>query len=200
MVIGEQQKLACDRRASWILWDMFTGSAPYREIFLRSLRPAYIAGLLGHIVAGALRGADGDRPHLPRLPALPRSSIWPTPEAVPGASGLGRFYADGEVIVREGEKGDRMYVILEGQAEVVLLRSGQTHRLAVLGQGEFFGEMDLFDPDVRSASVRAMGPTRVLAVDKKTLLSSVQEDPELALHFVRTLVRRLRQDAAREGG
>jgi flavin-dependent dehydrogenase len=198
-VIGEQQRPDCRRHASWVLWDMFTGSAPYREIFLRALHPAFFGRLLWHIVAGVFHGDDGNGPHSWRLPVLPTSSLQPASRVMMATNDLGRFYADGEVIVREGEKGDRMYVILEGEAEVVLLRKGQTHRLALLGQGEFFGEMDLLDPNVRSASVRAVGSTRVLTVDKKTLLHSIQEDPELALHFMRTLVRRLRQDAAREG-
>ena len=58
MIIAEQGKPAGRRRASSILWDTFTGSAPYRDIFQRSLHPAYLAGFICHLALSALRG-DG---------------------------------------------------------------------------------------------------------------------------------------------
>ena len=78
---------------------------------------------------------------------------------------LGKIYQDGEVIVRQGEVGDCMYVIQEGQVEVVTDEDGTEVRLAVLGEREFFGEMSIFDREVRMATVRALGPVRVLTVD-----------------------------------
>jgi CRP/FNR family cyclic AMP-dependent transcriptional regulator len=107
-------------------------------------------------------------------------------------SDLGKVYEDGEIIIRQGEMGDSLYVILEGQVEVLLFQEMDTKRLAVLDEGDFFGEMGIFDDSARSATVRAIGRTRVLTVDKKTLLHRLQEDPSLALHFLQTLSSRLK--------
>lgn len=106
---------------------------------------------------------------------------------------LGKLYEDGEIIVRQGEVGDCMYVIQEGQVEVIAEESGEEIRLAVRGEGEFFGEMAIFDRDVRSATVRAMGQVRALTVDKKNFLRRIHEDPSLAFRIVETMSRRLRE-------
>ena len=73
---------------------------------------------------------------------------------------LGKIYQDGEVIVRQGDEGDCMYVIQEGQVEVVIDENGNEVVLAQRGEGEFFGEMAIFDRDVRSATIRAKGQVR----------------------------------------
>ena len=107
--------------------------------------------------------------------------------------GLGKPYQDGEVIVRQGELGNCMYVIQSGKAEVVDEMGGKTVRLAVLGENDFFGEMAIFDHDVRSATVRALGEVRVLTVDKRTLLRRIQEDPTLTFRLVEHICNRLRK-------
>lgn len=105
---------------------------------------------------------------------------------------LGKVYLDGDVIIRQGEVGDCMYVIQEGQAEVVLESKGQEILLTVQDTGDFFGEMALFDKDVRSATVRALGDTKVLTVDKKNLMRRFLEDPSLAFRLVETMSKRTR--------
>ena len=109
------------------------------------------------------------------------------------SSGLGKTYADGEIIVRQGESGDCMFAIQKGRLEVI--RSGKDGevRVAVLEDGEIFGEMAIFEREVRSATVRALGEARVLTVDKKTFLRRVQEDPSLAFNLVRMMSRRIRR-------
>ncbi len=108
----------------------------------------------------------------------------------PGA--LGRTYKDGDVIVRQGDTGDSMYVIQEGQAEVVVEKEGREVRLRTIGQGEFIGEMAVFEREVRSATVRAVGDVRVLTVDRRGLLRRIQEDPSLAFRIMETMSRRIR--------
>lgn len=105
---------------------------------------------------------------------------------------LGKVYADGEVIITEGETGDCMYVIQSGRVEVVTQAGGVEHQVAVLEGGDFFGEMALFDKDVRSATVRARGEARVLTVDKRTILKRMSENPLLALNLLKTMSRRIR--------
>src|SRR5210317_906141 len=106
---------------------------------------------------------------------------------------LGKIYHDGEEIIRQGNTGESMYVVQSGRVEV-LQRSdnGGEQHLAFLEAGNFFGEMAVFEKEVRSATVRARGEARVMKVDKKTLLRRIREDPLLAVNLLQTLSKRLR--------
>jgi len=66
---------------------------------------------------------------------------------------LGKDYGDGELIVKQGESGDCMYVIQEGEVEVFVTRDGRDVPLAIRKRGEFFGEMAIFERETRAASV-----------------------------------------------
>ena len=105
---------------------------------------------------------------------------------------LGKIYADGENIVKQGESGDCMYEILEGKVEVWDESSAQPLKLAVLKKGDFFGEMAIFEREVRSASVRAKGEVRALTIDKKNLLRRISEDPSLAFRILENMSHRIR--------
>jgi CRP-like cAMP-binding protein len=106
---------------------------------------------------------------------------------------LGKVYNDGDVIVRQGEAGDCMYEILEGTVEVLREKNGQEVCLAVLSKGDFFGEMAIFEREVRSATVRVMGEVRAMTIDKKTLLRRISEDPSLAFRIVEKMANRIRE-------
>jgi CRP/FNR family cyclic AMP-dependent transcriptional regulator len=106
---------------------------------------------------------------------------------------LGRIYAPGEAIVRQGETGESMYVVQSGRVEVnQRADDGSEQHLAFLEAGDFFGEMSVFEKEVRSATVRASGEARVLQIDKKTLLRRIREDPLLAVNLLKTMSRRIR--------
>jgi len=109
-----------------------------------------------------------------------------------GRGALGKVYADGEEIVRQGEIGDCMYVVQSGRVEVVQSAGTREQHLAFLEAGDFFGEMAVFEKETRSATVRASGDARVLKVDKKTLLRRIKEDPLLAVNLLQTMSRRIR--------
>lgn len=109
-----------------------------------------------------------------------------------GQGALGRIYGNGEIIVRQGDVGDCMYVVQSGEVEVVQATNGGEQRLAMLQAGDFFGEMAVFEREVRSATVRAHGEARALKVDKKTLLRRIKEDPLLAVNLLQTLSHRIR--------
>lgn len=113
-----------------------------------------------------------------------------------GSNELGTLYAPGEPIVRQGEVGDCMYVVQSGEVEVVQSAGGTEQRLTVLSAGDFFGEMALFEREVRSATVRANGEARVLKVDKRTMMRRMQEDPLLAFNLLQTMSRRIRRLSA----
>jgi CRP-like cAMP-binding protein len=106
---------------------------------------------------------------------------------------LGKTYEDGEVIIREGESGDCLYVVQEGEVEVYTERDGSEVTLAVRTKGDLLGEMSIFERQVRSANVRARGRARVLTLDKKNFLRRINEDPSLAFRIVQTMSRRIRE-------
>ena len=106
--------------------------------------------------------------------------------------GLGKLYDDGEVVVRQGEVGNCMFVIQKGSVEVVHESPAGDVRIATLTVGDSFGEMAIFDREVRSATVRPLGPARILTIDKRAFLRRVQEDPTLAFHMLRGLSARIR--------
>ena len=106
---------------------------------------------------------------------------------------LGKMYSDKEVFFKQGDVGSCMYVIQQGEVEVIGREADHEVILAVLKEGDFFGEMAIFEREVRSATVRAKGEARVITVDKKTLLRRIQEDPSLAFNILKTLSRRVRQ-------
>ena len=105
---------------------------------------------------------------------------------------LGKFYVDSEVIIRQGNTGDSMYVVQSGRVEVIQSSETGEQHLAFLEAGDFFGEMAVFEKEVRSATVRAVGESRVLKIDKKTLLRRIREDPLLAVNLLKTMSHRIR--------
>ncbi len=127
--------------------------------------------------------------------------MWGYPEfyiPVPGGYGSehtilsGQQYGNREVIVSEGANGDSMYVVQSGKVEIVKQGRNGEQQLATLQAGEFFGEMAIFEDEVRSATVRAVGEARVLEVDKKTVERRIQDDPRLAVNMLKTMSSRLR--------
>ena len=105
----------------------------------------------------------------------------------------GRVYQDGEVIVRQGEVGRCMYVIVSGKAEVLDQAGGKEVRLAVLGPKDSFGELAVFDRERRSATVRAMGQVRTIILDQKTFEKSVIDQPWLAFRVLEKMSQRIRE-------
>lgn len=106
---------------------------------------------------------------------------------------LGRLYQDGEVITRQGDCGDCLFVIQEGQVEIVVERDGKEIPLRVASKDELIGEMAIFERQLRSATARARGLARVLTLDKKNFLRRISEDPSLAFRIVETMSRRVRE-------
>ena len=104
---------------------------------------------------------------------------------------LGKEYDVGEAIVLQGDVGDCMFVIQSGEVEVFHQKDDQIVSLTILQEGEFFGEIPLFERSTRTASVRAKGDVRLLTVDNETLLQRIHEDPSLAYRILQTLSQRL---------
>ncbi len=106
---------------------------------------------------------------------------------------LGKVYQDGEIITRQGDVGKVMYVIQKGKVDILVERDGHETLLRVAEEGEFLGEMAIFDHEVRSASLRAQGEVKVLTIDKKNFLKRIHVDPSLAFKIVQTMSQRVRE-------
>jgi CRP/FNR family transcriptional regulator, cyclic AMP receptor protein len=107
-------------------------------------------------------------------------------------SGIVERFADGEIIVREGETGREMYVIHRGAVEVTKSLGGRTVVLATLQRGSFFGEMSLLESEPRSATVRAKGDTELLVIEPGALLLKIRRDPTFAFEMMQHMSRRIR--------
>ena len=100
----------------------------------------------------------------------------------------------GQDVVREGEPGDTMYLIVKGKVNVTKAGDdGCSLTLAELGEGDYFGEMALFEEGlVRSATVTAATDTQLLVLDKPSFRETVREYPQVALQICKELSARLR--------
>jgi CRP/FNR family cyclic AMP-dependent transcriptional regulator len=105
---------------------------------------------------------------------------------------LGKVYNDGEAIIKQGLPGECFYVVQSGRLEVIQSSDNGEQHLAYLESGDSFGEMAIFEKEVRSATIRAIGEARVLKVDKKTLFRRIQEDPLLAVGLLKKMSHRIR--------
>ncbi len=107
------------------------------------------------------------------------------------------------VIVKQGERGDTMYFILEGELRVRINPAGKETILATLGVGEFFGDISLFDHGPRSADVVANSDALVAKISASGFDQLAKAAPDLATPFLRaigqTLTARIRADNKRYG-
>lgn len=99
----------------------------------------------------------------------------------------------GQVILSEGQYGDRAYLIRNGVAKVTVSTRSGPKQVAKLDTGAVFGEMCLVEPGPRSASVTAITNVECLEMTYDEFLTSISEDPKQAIVFMQTLVQRLRQ-------
>jgi len=105
-----------------------------------------------------------------------------------------RQFGPGELLVEEGDEAVAFFVLCRGQAEVVKgLGQGKGRVLGNLAEGDFFGEMALFDGFPRSASVRAVSECECVVLARWDLLALIRTSPEVALAILPVLSRRLRE-------
>ncbi len=102
-------------------------------------------------------------------------------------------FRDGDIIAREGDESRDMYVVQRGAVDVLKEINGELVLLATLDRGSFFGEMSLLESLPRSASVRARGETRLLAIRAGSLLLKIRRDPTFAFEMLQQMSRRIRR-------
>jgi CRP-like cAMP-binding protein len=103
----------------------------------------------------------------------------------------------GDLIFKEGDSGREMYVLLDGEMEILKRsRRGRDQRVAILGPSDCFGEMSIVDMQPRSASVRALAPSRILRISAEDMDALYRHDLKsytlIVLNIARDLSRRLR--------
>lgn len=110
---------------------------------------------------------------------------------VAAAGRIARFH-DRTAIVRAGEAGDSLFVVLDG--DVVVRRRGAAE--LKVGLGSFFGEMALLDGGVRSATVLADGPVVCLVINRQRFVKVLRAEPSIAIAMLGELAERLRTTQA----
>lgn len=106
-------------------------------------------------------------------------------------SRFGRDVEAGKVIFREGEEGDQMFIIQDGQVKVSRNIAGKEQVLAILGKGDFFGEMAIVTKVKRTATVTALRPVKLLAFDREGFVNMIAKNAKIALNVIDKLCRRL---------
>lgn len=100
----------------------------------------------------------------------------------------------GDVLFHEGDQGDRLYVIGEGKIKLGRTSAdGRENLIAILGPGEMFGELSLFDPGPRTATATAVAETQLLSMGHEQLGEFLGQRPGVAASLLGALARRLRR-------
>lgn len=173
MVEQEQSNPHSKKDICMVLWDTFTGSAPYREILFRALMPSFLFRLTEHTARS--------------IPVSFKRRI-----SMNHSKELGTIYKDGQEVFRQGDPGDFMYVIQHGKVEVIIEEPEGETRLCFLGAGDIFGELSLFTGERRTATVRAFDQARIVTIDKRAFLRKVHQDPTLAFNLLNKMSKRIK--------
>jgi uncharacterized protein YhbP (UPF0306 family) len=99
----------------------------------------------------------------------------------------------GEDIVRQGDPGDRFYMIVDGTVDVLRADGGEQRKLASLGPGHFFGEMAILRGEGRSATVRATERTTVLVMEADAFRRLLEGSPDTSSYFEQVVEQRLKR-------
>ena len=105
-----------------------------------------------------------------------------------------RSFDDGEVIFREGEASDAAYLVVSGIVEIVIgFDTPRRKMIAVVGKGEYFGEMGAIDRSPRSATAVAKGNVDCASVTPEEFMETLLKQPSEAIDLLKVLFERLRR-------
>ncbi len=106
---------------------------------------------------------------------------------------LGKIFPAGTVLFREGDTGREMYVIQSGKVKISKQVRGEEQVLAILGPGEFFGEMAILNNKPRSATATVLEESKMLVIDPKTFELLIKNNIEIAIRMIKKLAQRLQE-------
>jgi CRP/FNR family cyclic AMP-dependent transcriptional regulator len=104
---------------------------------------------------------------------------------------FGREYQPGEVLFHEGEEGEIMFVIQSGAVRISKNVAGEDKLFAILGPGEFLGELAILNGKPRTATATVVETARCLVIEAKTLEAMIARNTEIALRLIKKLAKRL---------
>lgn len=104
---------------------------------------------------------------------------------------FGREYQPGDVLFHEGENGDIMFVIQSGSVRISKTVAGEDKLIAVLGPGEFLGELAILNGKPRTATATVVETTRCLLIEARTLEAMVARNSEIAVRLIKKLAKRV---------
>ena len=182
MTQREQENLDSNLGMSTVLWDMFTGSAPYREILIRTLRPSFWLRFGGDLIASLLPiGSNQEQQQVEAMPDIGEMGA------------LGKSYKPGDVLLQQGQVNEGMHIILDGRVALMHEQDGEETFLGVRGTGEVLGETEILEEDTQMAKVVAISPVQLLTVDKENFTRRINEDPSMAYRLFQLMSRRQRE-------
>jgi CRP/FNR family cyclic AMP-dependent transcriptional regulator len=101
----------------------------------------------------------------------------------------------GAILFSEGDEGDHLYVIVEGKLKLgTSSGDGRENLLSILGPGEMFGELSLFDPGPRTSTATAVTDVRMLSLGHDKVVPWITQHPQVALELLARLAQRLRRN------
>jgi len=102
--------------------------------------------------------------------------------------------AKGSVLFKEGDDGEHLYVIIEGKLKLgTSSGDGRENLLSILGPGEMFGELSLFDPGPRTSTATAVTDAKLLSLSHEKVIPWLKQNPEVSLQLLTRLSQRLRR-------
>ena len=105
-----------------------------------------------------------------------------------------RRFSAGQIIFHHGDPGGLLYIIIKGKVKIAhSTPEGQEAFLAILGSGDFFGELALLDDFPRSATAEALEPTETLTLHREDFMRYIRSNPDFSLHVLHTLAQHIRR-------
>ena len=100
-------------------------------------------------------------------------------------------YEPGEVVIKQGDVGDKAYVIIDGEADVMLETSEGQKKLVTMAKNDLFGELALLCEAPRTATIQASTALQVMSIEKDIFFSLIAEDPQMSARVTRSVAERL---------
>lgn len=101
-------------------------------------------------------------------------------------------YEDGHVLFKEGDVGDKLFIVVSGKVMILKEQNGEQKHLATLKENDFLGELALFDAETRTATAMCDGPCTFLVIERNDMEQLAHEYPAIAFGFIKVLISRMR--------